>query len=81
MIDMVSEAPLAKDAPHRITIEKMLVDLYCDKLIAGMYSLAEFPSVLEQSFKKYQVDRVRLLRYARRRNKEREFREMIDSIR
>lgn len=80
VIDMVSEAPLAKDAPHRITIEKMLVDLYCDKLIAGMYSLAEFPSVLEQACKKYQVDRVRLLRYARRRNKESEVREILFSI-
>lgn len=28
--DMVSEAPVASNNPHVITIEKMLVDMYCD---------------------------------------------------
>ena len=78
--NMISEAPLAKNAPHRITIEKMLVDMYCDKLISEMYSPAEFPYVLEQSVKKYQVDQVRLLRYAGRRNKEKEIRALLKGI-
>lgn len=49
--DMVSEAPVASNNPHVITIEKMLVDMYCDKLIQCTYSKAEYPSVVEQAIK------------------------------
>ena len=31
--DLVSEAPIQMSDPHKITMEKMLVDIYCDKLI------------------------------------------------
>ena len=70
--DLVSEAPLLKPDPHSICIEKMLVDMFCDKLICGSYSKAEFSSIMEQAFGRYQIDRQKLLRYARRRNKETE---------
>jgi len=70
--DLVSEAPVQLSDPHRITMEKMLVDIYCDKLIRGTFSKAEYPSIVEQAFEKYRIDRIRMLRYARRRNKEKE---------
>jgi len=67
--DMVSEAPLRTDEPYVITLEKMLVDMYADKLIAASYSKAEYSDVIEQAEKYYLLDKKRMLRYARRRNK------------
>ena len=77
--DLISEAPLSLTQPHRITIEKILVDIWCDKLISGTYSAGEYPDVLAQAFAKYQIDRPRLLRYARRRNKENEILRILDN--
>ncbi|MBO6264420.1 MAG: hypothetical protein J6M57_00200 [Acidaminococcaceae bacterium] len=68
--DMISEAPLRSDSPHSICIEKLLVDMYCDKLISDTYSKAEYESVTEQVLSRYRVETTKLLRYARRRNKE-----------
>lgn len=70
--DMVSEAPLRTVAPHVITLEKMLVDMYADKLISALYSGAEYSSVIEQAESRYLLDKKRMLRYARRRNKYKE---------
>ena len=67
--DMISEAPLRTDEPHTIMLEKMLVDVLADRLIAGSYSPAEIPDMMEQAQSRYLLDTVRLLRYARRRNK------------
>ena len=39
------------------------------KLIASTYSKAELPAVFEQVKERYVLDRPRMIRYARRRNK------------
>ena len=67
--DMVSEAPLRAAEPHAITLEKMLVDMYADKLISASFSKAEYPDVIEQAESRFLLDKKRMLRYARRRNK------------
>ena len=67
--DLISEAPLRKDQPHAITLEKMLVDICADKLIASTFSKAELPDVFDQALESYAIDRTRMMRYARRRNK------------
>ena len=77
--DLVSEAPMQASDPHKITMEKMLVDIYCDKLIRGTFSRAEYPSIAAQAFAKYRIDRTRMLRYARRRNKEKEIAHILDA--
>ena len=68
--DMISEAPLRTDRPHSIMLEKMLVDMMADKLIAGTFSKSEFPDIMEQVQSRYQLDKVRMMRYARRRNRQ-----------
>ena len=78
--DMVSEAPIASNNPHVITIEKMLVDMYCDKLIQSTYSKAEYPSVLEQVIKTYKVEKNKMFRYAGRRNKATEIRKILGEL-
>ncbi len=51
-------------------LEKMLVDMSADKLIATAFSKAELPDVYEQAQSRYLLDKVRMLRYARRRNRQ-----------
>ena len=70
--DMVSEAPLRNDEPHCIMLEKMLVDMCADKLIVSTFSKAELPDVFEQVKRRYAVDNPKMMRYARRRHKEKE---------
>lgn len=69
VIDMVSEAPLRTEDSHSITLEKMVVDISADKIINKTYSKSEFPSIMEQVQELYSLDKIRTLRYARRRNK------------
>lgn len=75
--DIVSEAPIASNNPHVITIEKMLVDMYCDKLIQSTYSKAEYPSVVEQATRTYKVEKTKMVRYAGRRNKAAEIKKIL----
>ena len=70
VVDMISEAPLRADNPHSIMLEKMLVDMSADKLISGTFSKAEFSDIMEQTQSRYLLDKVRMLRYARRRNRQ-----------
>ena len=76
--DLISEAPLRIDEPHMIMLEKMLVDMVADKLIQSTYSKAELPDVIEQAQSRYYLDKVRLLRYARRRNREKEMKQYLE---
>ena len=76
--DLTSEAPMNTDSPHEITAEKMLVDIFCDKIINLTYGKSEYKSVVDEIYSRYQVDTARLLRYARRRNKEKEIMQFID---
>ena len=76
--DLTSEAPMNIDSPHEITAEKMLVDIFCDKIINLTYGKSEYKSVVDEIYSRYQVDTARLLRYARRRNKEKEIMQFID---
>ncbi|MBP5385513.1 MAG: hypothetical protein J6Y57_11170 [Lachnospiraceae bacterium] len=76
--NMISEAPLRNDAPHVITLEKMLVDMYADKLISTTYSKAEYPDVIEQADSRYCLDKTRMLRYARRRNRENDIKVFLE---
>ena len=75
--DLVSEAPFLGDEPHSICLEKLLVDMYADKLISTTYSKAEFPDVLHLALSQYRVDEARMLRYARRRNREIELKQLL----
>ena len=69
---LVSEAPLQniKDV-NTITIEKMLVDIFCDDIIFSAQQGSEMKNIFNEAIKKYTVNESRMLRYAdRRRRKE-----------
>ena len=76
--DLISEAPILGDAPHSICLEKLLVDMYTDKLISTTYSKAEFLDVLQMACSRYQLDKTKTLRYASRRNRGKEFTQLLD---
>ncbi len=74
---LVSEAPENKNNPHRPVIEKIMVDLFANKILRNSISMGDYPEMIESIFAKYEVDQVRLFRYARRRNKAKEIAEFI----
>lgn len=78
--DMISEAPLSAYAPREICLEKMLVDMYCDKLISSAYSISEYPEVLKQAVETYHFEPAKMMRYARRRGKENELKKILEEI-
>ena len=75
--DLISEAPILVDEPHSICLEKLLVDMYTDKIISTTYSKAEFPDVIQLALSQYQVDKAIMLRYARRRNRREEISQLL----
>ena len=75
--DLVSEAPMRMNQPHVLLLEKMLVDMCADKLIGSTFSKAELPNVFDIAVSQYQLDRSKLVRYARRRNKEAEVKKYL----
>lgn len=76
--DLISEAPLRTKESYVILLEKMLVDMCVDKLILNTYSKAEIPDVIEQAQSCFRLDKTRLLRYARRRNREKEMKKYLE---
>lgn len=64
--DIFSEAPVYASAPHEISLEKMLVDMYCDILISIAYSKSEYPQALMQAMEAYHIEPSKMMRYARR---------------
>ena len=75
--DLISEAPVRVNEPYKILLEKMLVDILADKRIASAFSKAELPDIYEQAKSKYNIDKVRMYRYARRRNREDELKKYM----
>ena len=78
IMDMISEAPLRTTDRYAIMLEKMLVDIISDKIISLTYNKAEYADIIEQAQERYLIDRVRMLRYARRRNKKEEIKKYLE---
>lgn len=67
---LVSEAPTKYVKKIRtITIEKMLVDVFCDKIIFSSQQGSELSNIFNMAFEKYDIDKNKMLRYAARRRK------------
>jgi hypothetical protein len=78
---LISEAPLQNtDAITVPTIEKILVDLVADSEIFFFLQGSEMLNIFENALEKYTVNRDRLLRYAKRRNKREELIRILDQI-
>ena len=71
---LVTEAPLQKiDGLNTVTIEKMLVDIFCDEVIFSAQHGSEMRTIFKEAISKYIVNENRMLRYANRRRKKESF--------
>jgi hypothetical protein len=78
---LISEAPLQNvDAITVPTIEKVLVDLVADSEVFFFLQGHEILNIFENATDKYTVNRDRLLRYAKRRNKKEEIEKILAQI-
>ncbi len=78
---LVSEAPLQTiNKISSPTIEKILVDIFCDDIIFAAQQGAEMRTIFQEVLKKYTVNENRMIRYADRRRKKDSFREYFCSL-
>jgi len=70
---LVSEAPtqLVNNIPT-VTIEKLLVDIFCDPIIFNAQQGSEMNHIFIEAFEKYSISESKMLRYASRRRKKKE---------
>ncbi|MCD8369816.1 MAG: hypothetical protein LUC94_05700 [Clostridiales bacterium] len=65
--NLMTESPKGAKIKWHTGLEKLLVDLFADKLIRSMIGESEYPSIFETAFKNYVIDENRMFRYAGRR--------------
>ena len=78
---LLSRAPIQRiEQIWMPTLEKLLVDLFCDPLYYWPFQGAERVSIFQQATTQYHLDYSRLLNYARRRNRYQELRSFLKEI-
>lgn len=78
---LVSEAPVQMINKVNIpTLEKMLVDIFCDDLIFSAQQGSEMRTIFQEAIEKFVINENRMLRYADRRRKKDNFRKYLSSI-
>ncbi len=75
---LIAEAPSGSPEKYNVALEKLIVDLFANKLLRSMVSQGDYPLALSQMFAVYAIDQSKLFRYARRRNKEKVIRDFIN---
>ena len=63
-----------------MSIEKILVDIVAEKTFENLYSKSEVKRIYETAYQRYIIDNTKLLRYARRRNKEKIVKEYLGGL-
>jgi len=78
---LISEAPTQKlNNVETATIEKILVDIFCDDVIFSAQQGAEKRTIFEEAFAKYTINQNKMLRYADRRRKKEELNQYVKSV-
>ena len=68
---LISKAPIQQvGTVSTITIEKFIVDLFCDKKLFVAYQGSELVHIINNAYNRYAIDFTKLLGYAKRRRKE-----------
>ena len=81
--DMVVIGKLPTESPKGIDVfwdtrlEKMLVDIAVDKLLRKIVYSGEYPTIYQDAFSKYVIDKSVMVRYARRRGALVKYREFL----
>ena len=78
---LVSEAPTQEtDGVITVTLEKILVDLFCDEIIFSTYQGNERSIIFKNAFDDYTLNQNKILRYAQRRGKREEMKEYLNYL-
>jgi predicted transcriptional regulator of viral defense system len=78
---LISEAPTQNiNGVETATIEKMLVDIFCDDVIFSAQQGAEMRTIFKEAFAKYTINQSKMLRYADRRRKKEELTKFVKTI-
>lgn len=78
---LVSESPTQKiKGITTVTIEKMLVDIFCDPIIFSAQQGAEMDRIFKEAFERYTINESKMLRYASRRRKKSELDSYLNEI-
>lgn len=75
---LLSEAPKTAVDEKGCRLEKLLVDLFSNKLTGRLVERAEYVGIYEEAFRKYYIDEKKMFRYARRRGLEKEIKDFIE---
>ena len=78
---LISEAPLLTvERIDTASIEKMLVDIFCDETIFSAQQGSEMRTIFDAALTKYTVNRSKMLRYADRRGKKHDLIGFMDTL-
>lgn len=78
---LLTESPTIEENGIKLSsLEKILVDIYCDKTLFGQYQGNEMRTLFKNCFENYSVNKIKLLRYASRRGKASEIELFINQI-
>jgi hypothetical protein len=78
---LVSEAPTQTiNDIETATIEKILVDIFCDDVIFSSQQGAEMRTIFKNAFDKYTINQSKMLRYADRRGKKNEINNFVKTV-
>lgn len=76
--NLISESPKGKKEVWHTNLEKLLVDIFSEKLLKSMFSESEYPNIYETAFNLYAIDESQMFRYARRRKNEEKIKTFIN---
>ncbi len=78
---LVSEAPTqVVNGIPTVTIEKLLVDIFCDPVIFNAQQGSEMNQIFSEAFEKYSISESKMLRYASRRRKRKELDNYLNEV-
>ena len=78
---LVSEAPTQQIGEiSTVSIEKMLVDIFCDETLFATQQGAEMRTIFNEAFSKYTINQNKMLRYADRRKRKNDFNNYLITI-
>lgn len=75
---LISKAPTQKvKKMSTITIEKLIVDLFCERKLFAMYQGSELAHIVNNAYNHYSIDFTKLFSYAKRRRKAIELKDFL----
>lgn len=75
---LISKAPTQKITKlTTTTIEKIIVDIYCDKKLFGAFQGSELINIINNSYHRYAINFTKLFSYAKRRRREIDLKEYL----